>query len=80
MLQYEPCALSEVESFNAYLASLSSPMESFFEDHILESQFYRILVDSKEAGSFAVLRGNLLTQFHIIRQVRGIAPQVFADL
>ena len=79
MIRYEPCPLSEAESFGDYLASLSSPMESFFEDHILESEFYRILSDSQEIGSFAVLE-SLLTQFHIVGQARGSAQQVLAGL
>jgi GNAT superfamily N-acetyltransferase len=79
-MRYEPCAFSEIATFDAYLASLSSPIDSFLEDHILDSQFHRILVDEREVGSFAIHKGSLLTQFHIVGQARRLGQRVFAEL
>lgn len=66
--------------FDAYLASLSSPIESFLEDHILESQFYRIMNEGQEVGSFAIHGGSLLTQFHVVGGTRRYGQEIFTHV
>ncbi|MDP6115959.1 MAG: hypothetical protein QGG53_29190 [Planctomycetota bacterium] len=79
-MKCETCKHSDLESFGAYLASLSSPVDSFLEDHILESQFHRIVNEGQEIGSFAIHNGSLLTQFHIVGRARRYGQEVFSDV
>lgn len=50
-----------------YLQGLSSPFDSFLEEHILTSTFYVIQDEMKEVGYYAIHNGQLLTQFYIPR-------------
>ncbi len=79
-MKYELCKRSDVESFDAYLTSLSSPIDSFLEDHLLESQFHRIVREGCEIGSFAIHNGSLLTHFHTVGGARRYGQEVFTDI
>lgn len=79
-MNYELCKRSELGSFDIYLASLSSPIDSFLEDIILESEFHRIVSEGSEIGSFAIHKGSLLAQFHILGGARRYGQEVFADI
>lgn len=58
--------LSKVEPLiKEYVETLSSPIDSFLEDHILHSTFYVIHCDSEVAGYFAVYDNERLTQFYL---------------
>lgn len=70
MFHYEQCAFTELASFDAYLASLSAPIESFMEDHFLASACYRIMINDEDCGSFAVHEDCLLTHYYLVTQVR----------
>ena len=79
-MTYEPGKYRDLETVDAYLTSLSSPIDSFLEDHILESQFYRIIDAGHEIGSFAIHNSSLLTQFHIVCKARRHGQEVFAEI
>ena len=79
-MRYERCRHSELATFDAYLDSLSSPIDSFLEDHILESQFHRILDEGQEIGSFAIHNGALLTQFHVVGGARRYGQDIFSEI
>ena len=79
-MRFEPCALSDLKSFDHYLGSLSSPFDSFLEDHILESQFHRILIDDQEVGSFGIHGNALLTHFHLVGPARRYGQQALAEV
>lgn len=67
---FVPATIHDVPTFPAYKASLSSPIDSFLEDHIAQSVFYRIVMDGEDAGHFAVHESTLLTQFHLVGRHR----------
>jgi GNAT superfamily N-acetyltransferase len=46
-----------------HVAALSSPFDSFLEDHILASNHYRILIDGAAAGFCSIHGESLITQF-----------------
>ena len=48
-----------------YLKTLSSPFDSYLEDYIIKSKFYRIVMNSKYIGYFAIYDNELLTLFYI---------------
>ena len=79
-MKYELCKYSNLESFDAYLASLSAPIDSFLEDHLLESEFYRIVLEGAEVGSFAIHNNALLTQFHVAKEARRHGQELFGDI
>ncbi|NNJ08861.1 GNAT family N-acetyltransferase [Chloroflexales bacterium ZM16-3] len=66
-VSFIPAPLDEiVESVRAHVASLSSPFESFLEDHILASNHYRIVIDGAEAGFCSIHGESLITQFALV--------------
>jgi GNAT superfamily N-acetyltransferase len=60
------CAIDDIQALiNEYIQELSSPIDSFLEEHIIASTFYRIQVESAEVGYYAIHGEQLLTQFYI---------------
>ena len=57
---------------------LSAPIESFLEDHIVDSAHYQLLIDGQVAGFASVYKGELLTQFAVVRRFRPISTDLFA--
>lgn len=57
---------SDVENLiQEYVSTLSSPIDSFLEEHILNSVFYTIIYNSKLAGYYAIHNNQYLTQFYL---------------
>lgn len=71
---------TDLATFGAYLSSLSAPIESYTEDYILSSLFWRISIDGVEVGSFAIRDGTLLTQFHMVGAARRSGPAALARI
>ncbi|PWV95878.1 acetyltransferase (GNAT) family protein [Paenibacillus cellulosilyticus] len=65
---------------NEYLEGLSSPFDSFLEEHILSSTFYLIQKDDTEVGYFAVHNHDRLTQFYIRRAYLKHAQPLFLQV
>ena len=78
-VKFESCAYSDLNSFDAYIAALSSPIDSYLEDHILTSQFYRIVIAGQPCGHFAIHQNTLLTQFHMLGAAQRFGQQAFAE-
>ncbi|MFC5468127.1 GNAT family N-acetyltransferase [Cohnella suwonensis] len=72
------CTIAEIQHLvEEYLQGLSSPFDSFLEDHILSSTFYLIQNDSLDVGYFAIHNNELLTQFYIRRSYQMHAQKLF---
>ena len=71
-------ALSEL--VQKYLITLSSPIDSFLEDHILGSQFYTIVGQGKLMGYLALHEQKLLTQFYIEPEFLSQGQVIFRQL
>lgn len=72
------CTYQEIEEMLAqYVSTLSSPMDSFIEEHILESEYFLIMLGEQKIGYFAIHRRNLLTQFYLKRAYRHLAQPIF---
>lgn len=65
--EFRPVKRSGLGSLYAdYLASLSSPFDSFLEGHILPAGFFAVDARAGETvGFFAIFEDNLLTQFYL---------------
>ncbi len=77
---FKPAVLRDVPTMQSYLGSLSSPIDSFLEDHITRSTFHRILLNDEDIGHFALHDGKLLTQFHLLRHARRFGTPLLAQI
>jgi GNAT superfamily N-acetyltransferase len=77
-MQFIPSPMSGLSTFSAYLASLSSPIDTFLEEHLLASQFFKIIIADQEAGHIAIHENTLLTQFHLVGPARRFGQQALA--
>ncbi|MDQ0061661.1 GNAT family N-acetyltransferase [Paenibacillus harenae] len=72
------CTLVEIDHLvKEYVEGLSSPFDSFLEEHILSSVFYSIQDDEKDVGYYAVHNNERLTQFYILRSYQMHAQKLF---
>lgn len=81
---FTKCELTDVKNLiQEYVQTLSSPIDSYLEDHILRSDFYKINNLSNVVGYFAILDNQLLTQFYVtfntIQDSKEIFTQVIND-
>ncbi|MBE9914799.1 GNAT family N-acetyltransferase [Paenibacillus donghaensis] len=75
------CLIDEIKHLvNDYSKTLSSPIDSFLEQHILSSDFYVILDGSEEVGYYAIHQNELLTQFYIKPSYLKVAQELFSKV
>lgn len=74
----EPVELAAIEpDLKRHLAALPSAIDSFLEDHILESSHYRIVVDQMCAGFTSIHQESLITQFALVPPFRRYGQAIF---
>ncbi|QYR21299.1 GNAT family N-acetyltransferase [Paenibacillus sp. sptzw28] len=77
----KPCKIDEIQHLiEEYIQTLSSPFDSFLEEHILKSAFYIVLNEEMEVGYYAVRDDELLTQFYIRRSAQKHAQAIFTQV
>ena len=69
-IHFTSAKMNDVPTLASYKTALSSPIDSFLEDHIAQSAFHRIVMNGEDAGHFAIHEGTLLTQFHLVGEHR----------
>lgn len=65
---FEKADLNAIQTqFNAYLASLTGPVDDFWEDHVCQGRLHAICRNGKTVGFFGVIPGNepRLTSFFV---------------
>ena len=78
--QFKAVALAEIEpTLRQHISSLSSPIDSFLEDHILTAQHYQIWRGNELIGWTAVHGQTLLTQFGLLPAYRQWGQAAFAQ-
>lgn len=78
-IDFQPRSIGEVSTLAAALAALSSPIDSYLEDHIRSAQFH-VLIDkatSQAIGHVAIHEGLRLTQFYLQPSVRRYAQPLY---
>jgi hypothetical protein len=65
------------QEIRANLASYSEPIDSYYEDHVIESKHYEILLDNVKCGYYSVFENELLTQFALDDKHMARAQEVF---
>lgn len=64
----------------ANVASYTEPIDTYYEDHIIESTHFVIILNSKKCGYFSVFEHVLLTQFVIGEQYLPSAQEIFLEV
>ncbi|WP_454054314.1 hypothetical protein [Clostridium sp. Marseille-Q7071] len=77
--KFESTTIEKISELMAeYIKTLSSPFDSFLEDHIIASDFYKIVKDSVDIGYFSIFEKKLLTQFYVKFKYLKYAQEVFS--
>ena len=80
-IRFAPVAVDAIKPvLQAHVLTLASPIDSFLEDHILQSKHYRIVVDDEVAGWTAIHNEALITQFGLDARHRHLGQRVFAQV
>jgi len=61
------------------LESYQHPIDSYYEDHIIESKHYKAVIDGIESGYVSIFDAAMLTQFYLDRH-QSMAGAVFKEL
>jgi GNAT superfamily N-acetyltransferase len=73
--------MSEIrDAVRQHLEALPRPIDSFLEDHILESSHYRIRIGDAPAGFASIHGGSLITQFRLAEPAKRWGQAVFQQL
>jgi hypothetical protein len=64
----------------ANLASYSEPIDTYYEDHVIESKHFVITRDNEKCGYFSVFDHVLLTQFALAEKVMPLAQEIFQEV
>jgi len=68
------------QDLEAYESQLASPIDSFLEEHIMESQMYHIQLEEKNIGTCGIHKGSLITFFYLKVPYRDKAQEIFAQV
>lgn len=75
------CKQADVEILiQKYIHTLSSPIDSFLEEHIFESVFYTISFRAEAIGYYAIYGNQYLTQFYVERSYCHKSQEVFSKV
>lgn len=79
--RFIPSTLQEIEPFLAkYVESLSSPIDSFIEEHILGSEHFLIMLGEEAIGYFSIHRKEMITQFYLAKPYWKRAQEIFYQI
>ncbi|MEM7539601.1 MAG: hypothetical protein AAF639_46020 [Chloroflexota bacterium] len=77
-IKFESVDIAEMnESLTQHLSNYTSPVDTFFESHVVESNHYRITINGVYAGYTAIHDGSLVTQFHLLDTFKHYGQHVF---
>jgi RimJ/RimL family protein N-acetyltransferase len=80
-IHFVPVAFSDIrEKLQQHLATLSSLIDSYLEDHILHSRHYQIVVAGDDVGFAAIHKETLITQFALADQYKQLGQPAFRQL
>lgn len=77
----KPVEFNEVSmQIKQHLNVLPSAIDSFLEDHILESSHYQIFLSGKEVGFTSIHKSSLITQFSLLPHFKQHGQAIFAQV
>ncbi|MEM5632484.1 hypothetical protein AAHH69_28195 [Bacillus toyonensis] len=78
---FKECKQSDIgELIQRYVSTLSSPIDSVLEEHILNSVFYTINYNSEVAGYYAIHSNQSLTQFYLDLSYYNESQEIFNNV
>ena len=78
---FKECKQSDIgDLIQRYVSTLSSPIDSVLEEHILNSVFYTIRYNSEVAGYYAIQSNQSLTQFYLDLSYYKKSQEVFENV
>ncbi|MEG0612614.1 MAG: GNAT family N-acetyltransferase [Clostridium sp.] len=82
-IEFKSCGINDIIKLrDSYVKTLSSPFDSYLDDHIISSEFYSVSRDKVGIGIgyFAIFEGKLLTQFYIESKYLRHAQNIFKTI
>lgn len=80
-ISFAPALFATIDdALRAHLATLPSPVDSYFEDHLVAARPYRIVIDGAETGFAAIHGDQLIVQFALDPAYRRFGQAAFARL
>ncbi len=80
-IEFELSNCNDINKFlKDYIRTLSSPFDSYLDDYIIQSKFYRIVMNSKYVGYFAIHNDELLTLYYIKFKYIKYAEEIFKNV
>jgi GNAT superfamily N-acetyltransferase len=77
-ITFQNCTFEEIkEKVRQYYTENRIIVDSFWEDHVLESNTYKILAEGKAIGFFAIHQKHLLTLFNLETEYIHYAQELF---
>jgi GNAT superfamily N-acetyltransferase len=81
LLITKACSANEISHLiQEYIHTLSAPVDSFLEEHIMASDFYVVVSETKTVGYYAIHNNQLLTQFFVSRPYQRHAQEIFNEV
>ncbi|MDF2531892.1 MAG: GCN5-related N-acetyltransferase [Clostridia bacterium] len=78
---YKRSTITEIQPLiDGYIKTLSSPFDSYLEDHIVESDFFSIYIDGLAIGYFSFNKEFYITQFYLERKYIKYSQLIFKDI
>jgi GNAT superfamily N-acetyltransferase len=75
------CQQEEIKDMiQEYVSTLQSPIDSFLEEHIINSTFYMINVNNEAVGYYAIFKDQLLTQFFLKVSLYSKSQELFKQV
>ncbi len=72
------CNFEEIEQYvSDYYVTNQIVVDSFWEDHILKSQHYKIMHEDKIIGFFAIFEENMISLFHLLEDYAHYGQVIF---
>lgn len=79
-IKFTPVDLSEIKpELLKNIESYHHPIDSYYEDHVIESRHYRIVIETTTSGYISIFDNKMLTQFHLDK-FNCLAGEVFMEL
>lgn len=75
------CQWSEISSFvSDYLIDYRITVESYWEDHILESKHYKMILNNDIIGYFSIHGGSTIMLFHVFSEYANVSQELFLQV
>jgi GNAT superfamily N-acetyltransferase len=79
--EFKQCTMQDITHLiDVYIKTLSSPFDSFLDDHIVSSKFYTINKDLETIGYFAIHEDKMITQFYLKHRYISLGQKIFDEM